>query len=53
MKKGALKTVAIIAGAVAVIGLLSYIGGIRSVNAGAFVFPALIAALALVAYKKE
>lgn len=53
MKKGALKTVAIIAGAVAVIGLLSFIGDIRTVNLGAFVFPVMIAIGAFIAYKKK
>lgn len=53
MKERTLKAVCIIAVVVAIIGLLSFIGDIRTVNLGAFVFPAMIAVGAFIAYKKK
>lgn len=47
------KAVAIIALAIAVIGLVSYIGGIRPVNIGAFVFPLCVSGVFLWLYKKK
>ena len=53
MSKKAYKAISIIAGVIAVIGLLSWIGGIHAVNLGAFVFPAVISVGAFLMYKKK
>ena len=45
--------ISMIAFAVSVIGLISFWGGVRSVNLGAFLFPLLIAALSFFKYAKE
>ena len=37
------KMIAIVATVIAVIGLISFVGGIRPVNIGAFIFPESIA----------
>lgn len=53
MKPKTYKIIAYIAAAVAVLGLLSFFGGIKPVNIGAAVFPALIALWAFYKYKKQ
>ena len=53
MSKRACAAVSVIAGIIGLIGLVSFVGKIRSVNAGTFIFPALIAAGALIACKKK
>ena len=53
MIKGVCKTVTVIAGLVSLVGLISFVGGIRAVNAGAFIFPALIAVGAYMAFIKK
>ena len=53
MSKKAYKAISIIACVIAVIGLLSYMGGIHTVNWGAFVFPAVISVGAFLMYKKK
>ncbi len=35
------------------LGLASFLGGIKQVNIGAFVFPLLLAATAFILYKKK
>ena len=42
MNKKTYKTIAIIALVVSIIGLVSFVGGIKPVNIGAFVFPLLV-----------
>lgn len=42
MNRELCRTIAIIALVVAVIGLLAFVGGVRPVNIGAFVFPLLV-----------
>lgn len=51
MNKKTCKIISIIFCVIAVIGLVSFVGGIRSVNLGAFIFPAIISAGAFWAYK--
>ena len=46
------KTITIIATVVALIGLISFVGGIKPVNIGAFVFPAAIALWAFCKYRR-
>ena len=46
------KIIAVIALAVSIIGLVSFVGGIKSVNIGAFVFPLLVSAIFFRLYKK-
>ena len=53
MSKETYKTVSIIAGIVAVIGLVSLLGGIRAVNLGAVIIPALISAGSYAAWRKK
>lgn len=53
MKKKTYKTVAIIASAIAAIGLVSYIGGRRPVNIGAFIFPLCASGVFFGLYKKK
>ena len=52
MNKKTYKIISMVATAIAVIGLLSFVGGIRSVNIGAFLFPAIIALWAFWKYRK-
>ena len=52
MTKETYLTIAIIAAVTAVIGLVSFMGGVRPVNIGAFIFPLLIAILAFYKYKR-
>lgn len=52
MKQKTYKTASIIAAIISVIGLISFVGGVRAVNIGAFVFPALIAVSPFYLYKK-
>ena len=46
------KIIAVIALAVSIIGLVSFVGSIKSVNIGAFVFPLLVSAIFFRLYKK-
>ncbi len=52
MNKKTCKIIAIIALVISIIGLLSFIGGIRPVNIGAFIFPLLISGIFFWMYKK-
>lgn len=52
MNKKTYKIISIVATVIAVIGLLSFVGGIRPVNIGAFLFPAIIALWAFLKYRK-
>lgn len=52
MNKKTYKIISIVATAIAVIGLLSFVGGIRPVNIWAFLFPAVIAIWAFGKYRK-
>ena len=53
MNKKTYKTIAIIALVVSIIGLVSFVGGIKPVNIGAFVFPLLVSGFCLLALQKE
>ena len=53
MKKKTCKIIAIIALIVSAIGLISFIGGIRPVNIGVFVFPLLIGGIFFGLCKKQ
>lgn len=53
MKKSTYKTIASIALAISVIGLVSFIGGIKPVNIGAFIFPLLVSIIFFRLYKKK
>lgn len=53
MSRKTCKSIAIVAAVVAAIGLVSFVGGIRPVNVGVFVFPTIIAAWAFWLYKKK
>lgn len=52
MNKKTYKVIAIIALAISIIGFVSFIGGIKPVNIGAFVFPLLISGIFFWLYKK-
>lgn len=52
MNKKTYKIITIIAMIIAVIGLVSFFGGIRPVNIGIFVLPALIAVWSFYNYRK-
>ena len=52
MSKKTYLIITIVAAVVALIGLVSYIGGMRPVNIGVFVFPLLIALFAFYKYKR-
>ena len=52
MKKS-YKTTAIIALVVTIIGLVSFVGGIKPVNIGAFIFPLLVSCGFFWLYKKR
>ena len=51
MNKKACKVIAIIALVISVIGLVSFDGGVRPVNIGAFVFPLLVSGIFFWLYK--
>ena len=53
MNKKTYKIIGIVATVIAVIGLISFVGGIRPVNIGAFIFPEIIALWAFCKYKKD
>lgn len=53
MNKKTYKTIAIIALVVSIIGLVSFVGGIKLVNIGAFVFPLLVSGIFFWLYKKK
>lgn len=53
MSKKTCKIIAIIALIVSAIGLVSFVGGIRPVNIGTFVFPLLISGIFFGMYKKQ
>ncbi len=53
MNKKTYRVIAIISLIVAIIGLVSFIGGIRPVNIGAFVFPLLLSVFFFWVYKKK
>lgn len=53
MKQRTCKIIAILALIVSVIGLVSFLGGIKPVNIGAFVFPLLISGFFFWLYKKK
>lgn len=53
MNKKTYKTIAIIALVVSIIGLVSFVGGIKPVNIGAFVFPFLVSGIFFWLYKKK
>ena len=53
MNKKTYKTIAIIALVVSIIGLVSFVGGIKPVNIGAFVFPLLVSGIFFLALQKE
>lgn len=53
MSKKAYKILTIICFVISLIGLISFVGGIKPVNIGAFVFPLILAIVTLVLYKKK
>lgn len=53
MTKQACKIFAIVFSIIAVLGLLSFFGGIRSVNFGVFVFPLILAIIFFILFKKK
>lgn len=53
MKKSTYRVIAIISLVVAIIGLVSFVGGIKPVNIGAFVFPLLVSGIFFWLYKKN
>ena len=53
MNKKTYKTIAIIALVVSIIGLVSFVGGIKPVHIGAFVFPLLVSGIFFWLYKKK
>ena len=53
MNKKTYKTIAIIALVVSIIGLVSFIGDIKPVNIGAFVFLLLVSSVFYWLYKKK
>ena len=52
MTKKTYKAIAIIALVASIIGLVSFVGGIKPVNIGAFVFPIFVSAIFFWLYKK-
>lgn len=52
MNKNKYKIIAIIAMIISVIGLVSFFGGVRPVNIGAFVFPLLVSIVFFWLHKK-
>ena len=53
MTKKTCKGCAIACLLISLLGLASFLGGIKPVNIGAFVFPLLLAASAFIFYKKK
>lgn len=53
MTKKTCKGCAIACLLISLLGLASFLGGIKPVNIGAFVFPLLLAAAAFILYKKR
>lgn len=53
MSRKTYKIIMVIALIVSTIGLISFIGGIKPVNIGAFIFPALIAIWAFYNYSRK
>lgn len=53
MSKNTCKILAIIALIVSVVGLVSFLGGIKAVNIGAFIFPLIISGIFFWLYKKK
>lgn len=53
MNKKTYKTIAIIELVVSIIGLVSFVGSIKPVNIGAFVFPFLVSGIFFWLYKKK
>lgn len=52
MTKKTYKILTIICLIIALIGLVSFVGGIKPVNIGAFVFPLILAIVTFILYKK-
>lgn len=52
MSKKIYKILTIVFLVVALIGLISFVGGIQTVNIGVFVFPLILAIVTFVLYKK-
>lgn len=52
MRKNTFRIIAIVALIVAIFGLLSYVGSMRPVNLGAFIFPMIISGVFFWLYKK-
>ena len=53
MSKKAYKILTIICSVISLLGLASFVGGIKPVNIGAFVFPLILAMVTFVLYKKK
>ena len=53
MSKKTFKILTIVCCCISLIGLISFIGGIKPVNIGAFVFPLILACGSFVLYKKQ
>ncbi len=53
MSRNIYKALSIMAAAISAIGLASFLGGMRRVNIGAFIFPFLIGGVFLFLYKKK
>ena len=53
MLRNTYKIIAIISAIIALIGLVSFVGGIKTVNIGAFVFPVLISGIFCWLYKRK
>ena len=53
MNKKTYKIIVIVSTVIAVIGLISFVGGIHPVNIGAFIFPESIALWAFYKYRKD
>ena len=53
MSKKNHKILAIICFVISLIGLASFVGGIKPVNIGAFVFPLILAMVTFILYKKK
>lgn len=47
------KTIAIIALGVSIIGFISFVGGIKPVNIGAFIFPLFVSGVFFWLYKRQ
>lgn len=53
MSKKTYKILTMVFAIIALIGLVSFLGGVRAVNIGAFVFPLALAILSFILYKKR